>query len=89
MSGVSTFKTCTNIFINELLSTIESGQKEPHSNNKDASSRVKERRSMLLIACHCLCAAHMKSALSCYAALRLERSQTEAYMHEQRRALEV
>eukprot|EP00971_Amphidinium_carterae_P030448 599183-Amphidinium_carterae.1 len=48
--------------MNELLSTIESGQKEPHSNNKDASTCVKERRSLLFIAC----AVHVKSGLSCY-----------------------
>eukprot|EP00971_Amphidinium_carterae_P152976 3032731-Amphidinium_carterae.1 len=36
--------------MNELLSTIESGQKKPHSNNRDASS-VRERRSMLLTVC--------------------------------------
>eukprot|EP00971_Amphidinium_carterae_P250028 4963411-Amphidinium_carterae.1 len=37
--------------MNELLSTIESGQKEPHSNNRDASLTVRESRPMLLIAC--------------------------------------
>eukprot|EP00971_Amphidinium_carterae_P007209 142879-Amphidinium_carterae.1 len=35
----------------ELLSTIESGQKEPHCSTKDASSRVRERRPVLVIVC--------------------------------------
>eukprot|EP00971_Amphidinium_carterae_P223963 4444138-Amphidinium_carterae.1 len=54
MSCASTFKACTNICRNVLLSTIESGQKEPHPNNSndsDTSSSVRERRSMLLTAC--------------------------------------
>eukprot|EP00971_Amphidinium_carterae_P003160 62044-Amphidinium_carterae.1 len=52
MSGcASTFRTLSSIFTNELLSTIESGQKAPQYTNRDASSCVRASRSILLMVC--------------------------------------
>eukprot|EP00971_Amphidinium_carterae_P262784 5212998-Amphidinium_carterae.1 len=69
--SVSTFKTWSSIFINELSSTKESGQKEPHCNNRDASSRVREHGPMLLILNVSLYAAHagkkeLTNKVGCY-----------------------
>eukprot|EP00971_Amphidinium_carterae_P029063 571520-Amphidinium_carterae.1 len=68
MSGrASTFKTWNSIFINELLSTIESGQKVPHHNNRDVSSCARECRSILLMICTKLtCTESLTCQVGCY-----------------------
>eukprot|EP00971_Amphidinium_carterae_P068881 1363835-Amphidinium_carterae.2 len=75
MSGrASTCKTWSSIFTNELLSVIESGQKEPHCNNRDASSCVRELRLLMAgTAPHAHKEPHLSSGL-----LLLERPQLGA-----------